>query len=112
MLLATADTVLAYPSSSPHGQIFCINVFCRHTHTQVIVETSINLLCYKEQYLILSGDGDTPCSKLGVEGFIAAVQVDSFHHRELPNIQDILTINGLRLGTKNKERHQPVRQLE
>lgn len=55
------------------------------------------------QYLVLPGDGDTARSKLTVECVVCGVQVDPSHRGELLDVHDVLTVNGVRLCTNNKE---------
>lgn len=50
--------------------------------------------------LTLPGNGDTSHNELSIEGVTCGVQVDSFHCEEVFKIQDILTINCLRVRTE------------
>ena len=50
------------------------------------------------QYLVLPGDGDTPCHKLVVEVIVGGVNVDAFHRGELLDVQHVFAVHGPRLS--------------
>lgn len=52
-------------------------------------------------YLILPRDGNTACSKFGVEVIVSLVQIYSLHCGELLYVQNILTVHCPRLGEGN-----------
>lgn len=63
-----------------------------------------NVILSAHTYLILPWDGNTACSKFGVEVIVSLVQIDSLDCGELLDIQNILTVHCPGLG-EGSDRH-------
>lgn len=55
-------------------------------------------------YLILPGDGHTACGHFAVEGVIFGLKLHPLHGGELLDVQHILTVDGLRLKVRKKQK--------
>lgn len=60
-------------------------------------------------YLILPWDGNTACSKFGVEVIVSLVQIYSLDCGELLDVQNILTVHCPRLGEGNDHKIDGVK---
>lgn len=63
-----------------------------------------NVIWSAHTYLILPWDGNTACSKFGVEVIVSLVQIYSLDCGELLYVQNILTVHCPRLGEGNDHR--------
>lgn len=61
----------------------------------------LNVIWSAHTYLILPWDGNTACSKFGVEVIVSLVQIYSLDCGELLYVQNILTVHCPRLGESN-----------
>lgn len=57
-------------------------------------------------HLVLPGDGHTACGHFAVEGVIFGLKLHPFHRGELLDVQDVLTVDGLRLEVQKEQKVQ------
>jgi len=69
----------------------------QHVSQSVIVIQMCDIYDVYMSYLILPWNGHAAGVKLAIEGIVRGIQIDTFHRRELLDVQNIFSVNRTRL---------------